>query len=77
MRELPCGRDHRVLYFSVYEKGVIILRMIKDYKALEELEKEEIKKKSNHFKSLRIFEAMWNEWISLGALILHGKQCQK
>jgi len=63
---------------SVYEKGVIISGMINDYKALEELEKEEIKKeKSNYFKSLRIFEAMWNEGISLGVLLLHGKQCQK
>ncbi|MEE8329605.1 MAG: hypothetical protein V3R54_06725 [Thermodesulfovibrionia bacterium] len=47
--------------------------MIKDYRTLEELEKEEIKKeKSNYFKSLRIFEAMWNEGINLGVLPLQG-----
>ncbi len=59
---------------SVHEKGVIILRVIKAYKALEELEKKEIRKeKSDYFKSLRIFEAMWNEGISLGVLLLHGQ----
>lgn len=59
---------------SVYEKGVIISGMIKAYKTLEELEKEEIKKeKNNYFKSLRIFEALWNEGVSLGVLPLQGE----
>lgn len=45
--------------------------MIKNTKVLEEFEREEIKKeKTNYLKSLRIFEALWNEGISLGVLPL-------
>lgn len=45
--------------------------MIKNSKILEEFEREEIKKeKTNYFKSLKIFEALWNEGVNLGVLPL-------
>jgi hypothetical protein len=45
--------------------------MIKNTKILEEFEREEIKKeKTNYFKSLKIFEALWNEGVNLGVLPL-------
>ncbi len=45
--------------------------MIKNARLLEEFEKKEIKKeKPNYLKSLRIFEALWNEGINLGILPL-------
>ncbi|MEK7307469.1 MAG: hypothetical protein AAB089_00160 [Nitrospirota bacterium] len=45
--------------------------MVKNTKILEEFEREEIKKeKSDYLKSLRIFEALWNEGKSLGVLPL-------
>ncbi len=48
-----------------------ICNMIKDVKVFEEFEREEIKKeKPGYFKSLRIFEALWNEGVSLGVLPL-------
>ncbi|MEK6528412.1 MAG: hypothetical protein AABZ36_06005 [Nitrospirota bacterium] len=45
--------------------------MVKNTKIIEEFEREEIKKeKSDYLKSLRIFEALWNEGKSLGVLPL-------
>lgn len=45
--------------------------MIRDAKVFEEFEQAEIKKeKLNYFESLRIFEALWNEGVSLGVLPL-------
>lgn len=45
--------------------------MIKNPELLEEFEREELKKeKIDYLKSLKIFEALWNEGISLGALPL-------
>ena len=45
--------------------------MVKNTKILEDFEREEIKKeKSDYLKSLRIFEALWNEGKSLGVLPL-------
>jgi hypothetical protein len=45
--------------------------MVKNPKILEEFKREEIKKeKSDYLKSLKIFEALWNEGVSLGVLPL-------
>ena len=45
--------------------------MIKNARILEEFEKKETKKeKPDYHKSLRIFEALWNEAVSLGVLPL-------
>lgn len=45
--------------------------MIKNEKLLAELEKEELRKeKLSYTESLRLFEAMWSEGISLGVLPL-------
>lgn len=45
--------------------------MIKNPELLEEFEREVLKKeKIDYLKSLKIFEALWNEGISLGALPL-------
>jgi hypothetical protein len=45
--------------------------MIKKSKMLEKFEKEQIKnKKINYVKSLKIFEALWKEGVSLGVLPL-------
>ncbi len=45
--------------------------MIKNAKILEEFERQQIKKeKADYLKSLKIFEALWNEGVSLGSLPL-------
>lgn len=45
--------------------------MVKNSKVLDKFEKEEIKKEKNDYlKSLRIFEALWNEGVSLRILPL-------
>lgn len=45
--------------------------MIRNPKLLEEVEIEDLKKeKTDYFKSLRIFESLWNEGVNLGVLPL-------
>lgn len=45
--------------------------MIKNIRILEEFERKEIKKeKPDYLKSLKIFEALWNEGVNLGVLPL-------
>jgi hypothetical protein len=45
--------------------------MIKNIRVLEEFERKEIKKeKPDYLKSLKIFEALWNEGVNLGVLPL-------
>ena len=45
--------------------------MIKNIRVLEEFERKEIKKeKPDYLKSLKIFEALWNEGKNLGVLPL-------
>lgn len=45
--------------------------MIKNIRVLEEFERKETKKeKPDYLKSLRIFEALWNEGVNLGVLPL-------
>jgi len=45
--------------------------MVKNTKVLDKFEREEIKKEKNDYlKSLRIFEALWNEGVSLRILPL-------
>jgi hypothetical protein len=45
--------------------------VIKNSKILEKFEQKEIKKeKTPYLKSLRIFEALWNEGVNLGVLPL-------
>jgi len=45
--------------------------MIRNYKVLEEFNRDEIRKEKNDYlRSLKVFEALWNEGVSLGVLPL-------
>lgn len=45
--------------------------MIRNYKVLEEFNRNEIRKEKNDYlRSLKVFEALWNEGLSLGVLPL-------
>ena len=53
------------------ESDVIMLIMIKNPEILRKFEKEDLRnQKTDYLKSLRIFEALWNEGVALGVLPL-------